>query len=191
MYQPFSGTGLLGRTYKFETNVLASTGVAGWTIEMQAGGTSRLTSKPLTNTLGHVSSYAVYTSLASAPDRLSIVANSTRAVSVDYISIRRVYGWSAAQPTSAARPILRKTGGGVWYLEGDGVDDQMPVNLPAGTYTRAYVDSVGAVVIEDGVSISGAENILRVLDLADVLYVNRALTLAEKAQLTAYWEAMF
>lgn len=87
-------------------------------------------------------------------------------------------------------PILRSAGGR-YYLQSDGVDDAATINLPAGTYTRAWVDIDGQVTIESGVAISGAENILRTPLMADVFYVDRPLTPTEVARWTAYWQGLY
>lgn len=78
----------------------------------------------------------------------------------------------------------------VWYLSDDG-GDSLNATLPAGTYTRAYVTSTGAVTIDTGVVISGSEDTLRTAAQADVLYINRALTAGETAALTAFWGGLY
>ena len=86
----------------------------------------------------------------------------------------------------ASRPILRQTGGGVYYLDDDEVDDAINWTAPAGTYTIAYVNTSGTVTTLTGQSLSGATNIL--LDPALVAYVavDRALTGAETSGLQSY-----
>jgi len=48
---------------------------------------------------------------------------SSATATLDNISVRELPGNHATQATAASRPILRQTGGGLWYLEFDGVAD--------------------------------------------------------------------
>jgi hypothetical protein len=60
---------------------------------------------------------------------------SVAGFTVDNISVRELPGNHATQATAAARPILRQTAGGLYYLEFDGVDDSYSVtefSLPDG-----------------------------------------------------------
>lgn len=105
---------------------------------------------------------------------------------VNTVSVKEIPGNHATQGTLASRPILRQTGGGVYYLDDDEVDDAINWTAPAGTYTIAYVNTSGTVTTLTGQSLSGATNIL--LDPALVAYVavDRALTGAETSGLQSY-----
>lgn len=112
-------------------------------------------------------------------------------ITFDNISVKELPGFHATQGTAAARPILRQTGGGVYYLEDDEVDDALNWTAPTDTdYTVARVNSSGTVTILTGQSLSGATDIL--LDPALVAYiaVDRALTAEETTGLTSYLEAL-
>lgn len=107
-------------------------------------------------------------------------------IDVDECSLKEIPGDHAYQETTAARPIYQTDGTTHWLLD-DGADDSLNADLPADTYTRAYVDREGNVTFEESVAISGSENILRNPELAGALYINRILTSDEKAQLSAWW----
>ena len=78
----------------------------------------------------------------------------------------------------------------VWHLSDDG-GASLSVVFPAATYTRAFVDALGAVTIESDVSIGGMQDVLRADRLADVLYVARTLTAAEVTRLIHYWQRRY
>jgi hypothetical protein len=129
---------------------------------------------------------------AAWANSVSTAANYTTDMRIDLLSVKEVYGYHAMQATAGFRPFLRNYSAGLFTLERDGIDDTLPVtNLPAGTYTRAWVNHLGVVTIEAGVAITTTAEILLAPQVADVLYVNRALTPAEAAGLTAYWEALY
>lgn len=107
---------------------------------------------------------------------------------IDSLTIKALTGNHASQPTTAARPAFRDVGG-VRYLESDGVDDALNITLPSGTYTRAYVNASGVMTIDEAVAISGTENIMREQTIAGIVYIDRALTNAEKVRLADYWGA--
>ncbi len=115
-------------------------------------------------------------------------AVSGRTGYVRRLSCKEIPGNHATQVTTAARPTYRDIGG-VRYLESDGVDDALNVNLPAGAYTQAYVTAADVMTIDEGVAISGPENVMREQTIAGILYIDRALTSDEKAKLAAYWGA--
>lgn len=108
---------------------------------------------------------------------------------IDNVSVRSVPGNHAVQAAVGSRPTLMQAGGGLYYLYSDG-GDSLNVTLPTGTYTRAWVTHDGDVTIEAGVSISAPENVLRAATIADVLYIDRALTGDEAAKLSAHWEGL-
>jgi hypothetical protein len=119
---------------------------------------------------------------------ISITGIGTSNFTIDNISVRELAGNHAAQATAAARPTLRVTAGGVYYLEDDG-GDSLNWTAPAGTYTIAHVNSVGAVTIQTAQALSGATDALVAQYLAGYVAVNRALTDAETSALTAYLAA--
>lgn len=112
---------------------------------------------------------------------------ATDFLTIDELSIKEIPGNHAIQETLASKPVLQQSGGN-WYLQDDGVNDSLNVSLPADDYTRVYVDADGVVTIDEEVAISGAENILQVPQLAGILYINRALTVEEKALLADWWQ---
>ncbi len=114
-------------------------------------------------------------------------AVSGRTGYVRRLSCKKIPGNHASQATTSARPTYRDASRR--YLESDGVDDALNVSLPAESYTRAYVTAAGVMTIEEGVTISGPENVMREQTIAGVLYIDRALTSDEKAKLAAYWGA--
>lgn len=132
--------------------------------------------------------------IVQSPDSgLTIIfyGEPTDVVEVDNISVRELPGNHATQPTVPARPILRQTAGGVYYLEDDEVDDALNWIAPADTdYTVAYVNSAGTVTILTSQSLSGATNILLDPELVAYLAVDRTLTATETSGLTAYLEAL-
>jgi len=110
---------------------------------------------------------------------------------VDNISVKELPGNHATQVTADARPILRQTAGGLYYLEDDEVNDVLNWTAPADTdYTISYVNTAGTVTTLTGQSLSGATNIL--LDPAIVGYVavDRALTAGETTDLESYLEGL-
>jgi hypothetical protein len=187
MQQQLSITLALSDVYQVGWSLLSTSGTGSMILGMYLGG-SGLVTVSIPSTMGSMRGYSYVTDVR--PTSIRLVTNGTRNLQISDMSIRRVAGHHAAQSVSAARPTLRKTGGGVWYLEDDGVDDALTVTLPAGTYSRAHVDSAGVVTFEDGVSISGADNILRTPTLAGIVYIDRpAFTVGEKAMLAAWWGA--
>ena len=96
---------------------------------------------------------------------------------------------TAAQYVTGAADITEPGQRDVWHLSDDGIDDTISVTLPAGTYTRAYVDHLGAVTVETGLALTGAQDVLIPARLAGAVYINRTLSAPEIARLTAYWEA--
>lgn len=80
----------------------------------------------------------------------------------------------------------------VYHLVSDGVDDSLPVTLPAGTYGRAWVDNLGAVTI-DSLTLSAATDcdLLLGTSVADAIYRQGAFTSAEQAALQSYWEGKY
>lgn len=92
--------------------------------------------------------------------------------------------FSSAEISEPGRP-------GIWLIAADGIDDSLTVTLPAGSWTRARVNAAGLVTIEEGISPGSPENVLRETALAEILYVGRVLSTAEKARLTSHWTGAF
>lgn len=75
------------------------------------------------------------------------------------------------------------------YLYDDLVGDALNWTATAGTYSIAFVNTLGDVTIQTSQSLSGATDALSVQKLAGYLAINRALTTAETASLTAWFRA--
>ena len=99
-------------------------------------------------------------------------------------------GNNATQATVASKPILRQTGGGLYYLEDDETDDALNWTAPAGTYTVARLNSAGTVTIQTSQALSGATDILLEAEVAAYVAVDRALTAGETSSLTTYLEGL-
>jgi hypothetical protein len=129
----------------------------------------------------------------AAIDRLEIRINGQLSVptmlKIETLSIREIAGNHPYQATALSRPTLTLASGR-WHLHDDG-NDALNVTLPAGTYSRAWVDNLGAITVERGIAISGAENILRATRLSDVLYVQGSLSAGNEASLRAHWNARY
>jgi hypothetical protein len=97
---------------------------------------------------------------------------------------------TAFQHVLTARDVTEAGVPDVWHLNDDG-NDSLPVTLPAGDYTAAWVDRLGAVNIASGLSVTTTLDTLRGQNQADVLIINRALAAGEQAALTAYWQARY
>ncbi|MCC7320323.1 MAG: hypothetical protein IT542_05015 [Rubellimicrobium sp.] len=97
-------------------------------------------------------------------------------------------GATAAQVCAGIHDCTEAGRPDIWHLVRDGVDDTLDLTLPAGTWTRALADSLGAVTFTEGIA-AGPEDVLRVPRLADILHVDRVLTQTERNQLTSYWQA--
>lgn len=126
-------------------------------------------------------------SVATASN-FAVVRNSANVdLTLDSFSVKEIPGNHASQAATAARPTYREYARR--HLESDGVDDALNVSLPAESYTRAYVTAAGVMTIDEGVAIIGPENVMREQTIAGVVYIDRALTSDEKANLAAYWGA--
>lgn len=80
----------------------------------------------------------------------------------------------------------------VYHLVSDGVDDALPVTLPAGTYGRGWVDHLGNVTLDSlTLDAAGSGELLLGQRVADVIYRKGAFTDAEKAALKSYWEGKY
>ncbi|MCO5092614.1 hypothetical protein [Bosea sp. (in: a-proteobacteria)] len=108
---------------------------------------------------------------------------------VHAVSVRQIAGRHAIQATALSRPTLTLAGGR-YHLYDDG-NDTLDVALPAGTYSRAWVDNLGAITVERGIAIAATENVLRATRLCDVLYVQGSLPAGDEASLRAYWQGRF
>jgi len=117
----------VGAAYLFEIRMRNSVG--------NSGGIEYFTFTDDTPRIEAGSDFEIYQFVATATDtsgliRLYAVLVASGGVNgntleVDYVSLRKLPGNHATQTTAAARPILRQTGGGLYYLEFDGVDDGM------------------------------------------------------------------
>lgn len=74
----------------------------------------------------------------------------------------------------------------VAYLFDDLIDDALNWTAPAGNYTVAWCDTAGNVTIQTAQALSGATDALRTQLMVGYLAINRALTAAETANLTAW-----
>jgi hypothetical protein len=117
---------------------------------------------------------------------LTLIVSSSVTASISSVSVKELPGNHAIQATLAARPILRQTGGGVYYLEDDLVDDALNWTAPAGTYTVATVNTSGTVSILTSQSLSGETDMLLDAALVQYIAVNRALSGGETTGLTNY-----
>jgi hypothetical protein len=99
-------------------------------------------------------------------------------------SVRQIAGNHATQATALARPTLAQTGG-IWNLTNDG-GDSLADTLPAGTYTRVWVDTAGVVTTTPGLS-GGAVNVIEttMTNVVDVLWAT-SLTGADLATVETY-----
>lgn len=73
------------------------------------------------------------TDTASFGLRIVTDGASPQTGTISKVSVRKVLDTSATQVTAAARPILQQTAGGLYYLDFDGVDDNMTA-----TYSGAF-----------------------------------------------------
>lgn len=113
---------------------------------------------------------------------------SAQTGTISKVSVKKVLDLSAVQITAAARPNLQQTGGGVFYVQDDTVDDALNWTAPTDTdYTISYVDTAGNVTTLTGQSLSGATDILLDPALVGYLAVDRALTAGETTSLETYW----
>jgi hypothetical protein len=94
------------------------------------------------------------------------------------------------QDVQTARDVTETGVPNVWHLNDDG-NDSLPVALPAGTYTAAWVNALGAVTIAGGLTVTTTLDTLRGQNQADALIINRALGEAERVALTRYWQARY
>ena len=88
-----------------------------------------------------VGSYKVIKRNSGGGNALRVITtNENTEIDIDNISVRELPGNHATQETAAARPILRQTAGGLYYLEFDGVDDALATAaLPAPGVDKAQV----------------------------------------------------
>ena len=122
---------------------------------------------------------------ATHTDGFSISVRTNGEIVIDNVSVREVPGNHASQATSTARPVLAELSG-ARYINFDGVDDDFDVTLPdLGTSaTIALIAADGTVSYQESQTISGA--ITLSTDFQKLLYIDRALTAAEKAS----WESL-
>ena len=104
---------------------------------------------------------------------------------LDNASVKEVPGNHAIQSTSTARPVLAELSG-ARYVNFDGVDDELDVTMPdlGSGATIALIADDGTVSYQESQTISGA--ITLSTDFQKLLYIDRALTAAEKAG----WESL-
>ena len=104
---------------------------------------------------------------------------------LDNVSVKLIPGNHAQQVTSTARPVLAELSG-ARYVNFDGVDDDFDVTMPdlGSNATIALIAADGTVSYQEAQTISGA--ITLSTDFQKLLYIDRALTAAEKAG----WESL-
>jgi hypothetical protein len=126
------------------------------------------------------------------------VGNNSISYAGDGTSGLFVYGAQLEKGTTAtpyqrvvsARDVTEAGVPDVWHLNDDG-NDSLPAALPAGNYTAAWVNALGAVTIAENVAVMTTLDTLRGQNQADVLIINRALGEAERVALTRYWQARY
>lgn len=96
------------------------------------------------------------------------------------ISIREVLGNHAEQPTSASRPTL-SVQNGRRYLSGGSLN----WTAPTGTYTVAYLNSFGPVVLENQ-SLSGATNVMQSSEIFEYIAASGPIGSADLNLLRQY-----
>ena len=154
--------------------------------EYTAGGTAPLIGGTSGTSRTAVGTYTeVITCGGSAGYNGIKVLTGTTTAKIDNVSVREVPGNHASQATSTARPVLAELSG-ARYINFDGVDDDFDVTLPdLGTSaTIALIAADGTVSYQESQTISGA--ITLSTDFQKLLYIDRALTAAEKAS----WESL-
>lgn len=95
------------------------------------------------------------------------------------------------QKVASAYDVTEETVPSVFYIADGSPDRALIVPVTAGTYTRAHVTSTGAVTIEEGLALTGNQDVLLSPTVAEVILISRALTGAEKTRLTGYWEGRY
>lgn len=94
---------------------------------------------------------------------------------------------NALNATTTQRPLLYQwPNDGRYYVHHDQVDDKLTLlSMPAGTYTVAFASFSGVQIYEIGLGSTGTLSIPEV-DYTEAVLVNRSLTSAEHAALSAY-----
>lgn len=92
---------------------------------------------------------------------------------------------TALQVNSSAQDITEAGKSSRYYLSDDQIDDALVATMPAGTYTVAYGDDAGVVILT-GQALSGAYTIPGPVRLYGAVAINRSLTAGETASLTAW-----
>lgn len=119
------------------------------------------------------------------------ITTSSFVGTIDSISLKKVSGLVATQPTTANKPILRKTPTtGIYWADSNTAASALNVALgnlgSACTVARA---SAEGVTFTENVSITSTYNIAPIYSFnADVAIFNRALTDVEKALITRYMQ---
>ena len=189
-----------GKTYEAEYKLLAVGGdrtVLAYT-QIRNGGASAFRfasyqSAAATNRTINVATGAGSGTLQLA---LSVSRGAVPAASVegDWIevaktfSVREMPGNHARQATATARPTLMQSGA-VRYLYRDPVDDALPWTAPVGSYDVVHIPLTGPATVLTEQALSGATNILLAENTRAYLAIDRRLTAAEIAALTAYYGA--
>ena len=108
-----------GRSYEVRGNLISGTG----RFRVSDGGVNNnhlIANSPIT---GPISIKRVFTPTTTTVVVRMMVENANATTVWDNISVRELPGNHATQGTLAARPFLRQTAGGLYYLEFDGTDD--------------------------------------------------------------------
>lgn len=96
----------------------------------------------------------------------------------------------ATAPSDAARPLLKKSAGGYWYLLRDGVDDNLQItftNLGANCVT--YVNDGTQIIKTTGVTLNGEHNTTTPTNDYGRIYCASPPTAAREAQIIKYLKA--
>lgn len=167
---------IVGRTYKWEVTI--SDYVSG-TVNMSVGGATRLSATANGMYRGFFT--------ATATNSLRFLSTGTPRASTDNLMVQELAGSHAVQATTTARPAYRTAPSRVDY---DGIDDVMVTTFASSlgancTIVRA-VPSVGVVILTgQTIGTTYSDN----QDHSGLLIINRALTAAEIARLTIYFDA--
>lgn len=111
----------------FELAADAATGNTFVNVGTSAGGSQNLSAN-VQSTLGTYTHFFLATATTTHIS-LSMSSSSLAGeyIEVDNVSVKEVPGNHALAPSDAARPILRQDAGGKYYIDCDGVDDQLNV----------------------------------------------------------------
>jgi hypothetical protein len=179
----------IGRVYRITFTAANDALEAGNTaaiLAVQLGGIENV------HAVGGAGTYTVFYSPTLANDgggsiRFQCAAGNS--VVVSNISVKEVALTALTQSDAAKRPAY-KTSGGLHWLLFDGTNDALAsaatLNLTGTDATLAYVDDSGVTILA-GQTISGTVTLPSSTSLRGVLYLDRALTAAERANLIRFW----